>query len=384
MKKSSLFYILLILAFCVTSCDKEEKKAEPAIIKLIPTHAAAYNNNDGSIGLEINGGEKPFYYFWSNGETTQSISGLYAGEYTVKVIYGKYGRSVANATVMVEQPEAIPLELSFAVTDVSRYGNPQGKIGLTVKGGTPPYSFRWNTGDSVATLEKLIAGTYLVSVTDHSAPFKISTTGTVSISQPEFVCGTDSITDVDGFKYPTLQLGNQCWFASNLNTIHDPSYSDSLVTIEGRYCYSSYCEGNEGAHYTWDAMMAGESGAPEDAPSMEIQGVCPSGWHIPTKAEFDVLDNWLKVNGNGGAGTLPAPKLRGVSSSSGFDALLIGNFGYSVYLLSTSASYWTSTAYSSDPTQGRMVYFTNDLPLVNKGPRPKNYGLSVRCVKNAE
>ncbi|NJO69233.1 MAG: hypothetical protein HC830_08085 [Bacteroidetes bacterium] len=383
MKKVRLFYIpLLIAAICTNSCEKEEKKAEPAIIKLTPTHATAFNNNTGGVELEITGGDKPFHYFWSNGQTTQNISGLYAGEYTVKVIYGKNGQSVTSATVMVEQPSATPLELSFDATHVARYGNPQGKINLTVTGGTPPYSYRWNNGDTVPGLEKLMAGTYSVSVTDNSVPYKILTTGSVALNQPEFVCGTDSITDMDGFKYATVQLGNQCWFASNLNTIHDPSYSDSLVTLEGRYCYSSYCDGKEGAHYTWDAMMAGKSAAPENDPEMEIQGVCPSGWHIPTKGEFDALDSWLKVNGNGGSGTLPAPKVRGASSSSGFNALLIGNFGYSVYLSSSSASFWTSTAYSSDPTQGRMVYFTNDLPLVNKGPRPKNYGLSVRCIKN--
>jgi uncharacterized protein (TIGR02145 family) len=384
MKKAILFYALaLIMAICVNSCEKEEK-VEPAVIKLTPTSASSFNKNDGAIDLEITGGEEPFYYFWSTGETTQSISGLYAGEYTVKVIYGKNGSSVISASAIVEQPEPVLLELYFDVTDVSQYGKPQGKIDLTVSGGIPPYSYFWSNGDTLASLENLYAGYYTVEVSDHSFPFKITTTGSAIVNQPEFICGIDSVTDINGFKYPTVQLGNQCWFASNLRTIHDPSSPDSLIMLEGRFCYSVYCNGNEGAHYTWEAMMAGSSAAPEDDPEMEVQGACPSGWHIPTKGEFDELDSWLKTDGNGGSGKLPAPKIKGESSSSGFDALLIGNYGYDVYILASSASFWTSTAYSNDPDQGRIVYITNDLPLINKGPRPKYYGLSVRCVKNED
>jgi uncharacterized protein (TIGR02145 family) len=383
MKKVINYYLALILLIFISSCEKEEK-IEPAVIKLTPTPASVFNGNDGAVDLEITGGEEPFYFFWSTSETTQNISGLYAGKYTVKVIYGKNGSSVISASATIEQPDPVPLELSFDVTDVYQYGNPQGKIKLTVSGGIPPYSYLWSNGDTLSNLENLYAGSYSVEVTDHSYPFTITTAGTAIINQPEFICGIDSVRDIDGFKYPTVQLGNQCWFASNLRTIHDPSYPDSLVMLQGRFCYSVYCDGSEGAHYTWEAMMAGTPAAPEDDPGIEIQGACPAGWHIPAKGEFDELDAWLKIDGNGGPGKLPAPKIKGESSSSGFDALLIGNYGYDVYVRASSASFWTSTEYPGDPDQGRIVYVTDDLPLINKGPRPKYYGLNVRCIKNDE
>ena len=378
-----LYAFLLASAFLMNSCDEEEK-TEPAILKLTSIPASVYNGNDGAINAEITGGQEPFYYFWSTGDSTRNISGLYAGEYSLKVIYGKNGSSIISGLASVDQPVAEPLELSFSVTDVSFYGNPLGKINLLVSGGTPPYSYLWSSGDTIANPDKLYAGEYSVTVTDNGSPYKISAIGSTVIRQPEFVCGQDSITDMDGYKYPTVQLGEQCWTASNLRTIHDPSFTDTLVIIEGRFCYSLYCSGIEGAHYTWDGMMAGSSAAPEDAPDMEVQGICPSGWHIPAKAEFDELDDWLKIDGNGGAGKLPAIKLRGENSSSGFDALLIGNYGYNVYDLSSSGSFWTSTEYATDSGQGRIVFATDNLPLINKGNRSKNYGLSVRCLKDAD
>jgi len=378
-----LYAFIMVSAFLANSCEEDEK-AEPALIKLTSTPASVHNGKDGAISVEITGGQEPFYYFWSTGDSTRDITGLYAGDYSLKVIYGKNGGSIISGTARVEQPVASPLGLSFSVTDVSNFGNPLGKISLVVSGGTPPYSYLWSNGDTIANPEKLYAGEFMVTVQDNSSPYRISTTGSATVGQPEFVCGQDSITDMDGYKYPTVQLGEQCWIASNLRTIHDPSFTDTLVNIEGRFCYSVYCNGIEGAHYTWDAMMAGSSAAPEDEPDMEVQGICPSGWHIPTKSEFDELDAWLKIDGNGGAGKLPAIKLRGENSSSGFDALLIGNYGYNVYELSTSGSFWTSTEYTNDSGQGRIIFATDNLPLINKGNRSKSYGLSVRCLKDSD
>ncbi len=384
MKKflSYVMTMLIISGFIFNSCQKEEKVSKAAIL-LTPTDATAFNANDGAISLEINGGKEPFYFFWSTGDTIQNLTDLYAGNYSVKVIYGKNGESVINGSTIVGQPDPAALDIQFSVTDVQHYGNPEGKLSVDVAGGTPPYSVLWNNGDTVTSIENLYAGEYSIVITDNSSPFKITSSATAVVGQPEFVCGIDSVTDIDGNKYSTVQLGNQCWMSENLRTMHDPANKDSLVLIEGRSCYGLYCSGIEGAHYTWEAMMAGSSAVPENA-NQEVQGICPDGWHIPSKPEFDELDAWLKIDGNGGPGKLSGEKIKGSDSSSGFDALLIGNFGYNVYQSAASASFWTSTIYSVDESQGRIIFVTSDLPLINKGPRPKNYGLSVRCIKNSE
>ena len=52
--------------------------------------------------------------------------------------------------------------------DISCHGASDGSIDVTVSGGTPPYSYLWNTGDSTSSLSNLAAGTYQVTVTDAS------------------------------------------------------------------------------------------------------------------------------------------------------------------------------------------------------------------------
>ena len=380
----NIFFILIPVIFIVmiSSCEEEDKRAVPLTVEALVTDASSFNGSDGSIELKLTGGEKPIWFFWSTGDTTQNISNLFAGTYTVKIIYGKNGSYIVQKSFTIGQPDADPLNLSFAVTDLTYYGNPQGKIKAIVSGGIPPYKYLWNTGDTVSEISDLKAGIYEVTVTDNSSPYKISTKGSAEVKQPQFLCGRDSIRDIDNFVYPTVTLGNQCWLSENLRTIHDPSFSDLSKIIDGRYCYNLYCEGVEGAHYSWQAAMAGQSAAAEDDPSAEIQGICPEGWHIPTKGEWDELDAWLKIPGNGGDGSLVPFKMKGADSPSGFDALLIGNFGYAVYDKSKTASFWSSTAYAPDATEGRIVYIADDQPIMLKSHRPKVYGLSVRCVKN--
>ncbi|MGB9590910.1 MAG: FISUMP domain-containing protein [Candidatus Kryptoniota bacterium] len=375
-----VFWIsMMILA---AACEEEDKRAIPLELEAVVTNVSTFNGNDGKIELQLSGGEKPYWFFWSTGDTTKNINNLYAGIYSVKVIYGKNGSYVVNRSFTLTQPEAEPLHLSFIVKDLTNYGNPQGKIKVEVTGGTPPYKFLWSNGDTASEISGLKAGIYEVTATDNSAPFKVITKGSVEVKQPAFSCGRDSIRDIDNFVYPTVLLGNQCWLAENLRTFHDPSFSDMSKIIDGRYCYNLYCEGTEGAHYSWQAAMASHAPAPEDDPSAEIQGICPDGWHIPTKGEWDELEAWLKVPDNGGSGTLVPEKLKGANSPSGFDALLVGNFGYAVYDKSKTASFWVSTEYSLYDSEGRMVYIADDQPILLKSHRPKTYGLSVRCLKN--
>lgn len=71
---------------------------------------------------------------------------------------------------------------------------------------------------STQNLEKVKAGTYSVTVIDSNPHGAVSTSGTVMVEQPDFVCGRDSLMDLDGFKYPTVSIGNQCWTVVNIGT----------------------------------------------------------------------------------------------------------------------------------------------------------------------
>lgn len=100
----------------ISSCEEEDKRAVPLTIEALVTDVSSFNGSDGSIELKLTGGEKPFWFFWSTGDTTKNISNLFAGTYTVKIIYGKNGSYIVQKSYTISQPDANPLNLSFTIS----------------------------------------------------------------------------------------------------------------------------------------------------------------------------------------------------------------------------------------------------------------------------
>ena len=372
-----LFVLLALIAFY--ACQEQEKELLPPVeLTYQVTDASTYNGADGAISVTVSGGVPPISYLWSTGETASSISGLYAGMYTITVVYGTTGR--INKDIEVGQPEAPPLNLNAELTHISRYGELDGSILLAPSDGTPPYSYQWDTHpeDTLLILRRLPAGIYAVTVTDNSTPYKIVHTESFTLIQPDFICGVDSIRDIDGNKYATVQLGDQCWLAVNLRTKHNPLDPDNPTPIIGSYCNGTNCNGSKGAHYSWDAMM---NGFEPDTGFAEIQGICPDGWHLPTAAMWEALNDWLSVDGNGGPGSFAAAKMRGPDSPSGFDALYTGNWGYGIFTDENIAPYWAGPDFELNDAEG-MYRMINNYPVFAGGHKGKEYGLNVRCIRN--
>lgn len=117
-------------------------------------------NTNGAIDLTVAGGTAPFTYLWSTGDTTEDLSNLAAGSYSVLVIDAN-GDSLSRSFHV----NGANLNLNAAVIDTSC--NAGSSIQLNVSGGTPPYSYSWNTGDSTASLLGLPSNSgYSVVVTD--------------------------------------------------------------------------------------------------------------------------------------------------------------------------------------------------------------------------
>jgi uncharacterized protein (TIGR02145 family) len=373
MKKHKLYISAgLMLFFCAISisCQEEALEALPRVeIEFDVNHVSAFNGSDGSVTARISGGKEPFQFFWNNGITEPVISGVRAGTYRITVIYG--GKGVASADVQVLQPGK-DLDLRLEVIPETYYTARDARINLTIEGGTPPYSILWNTNATTQNVRNLRPGLYSVTVTDSSTPFAISTTAEAIVPELEFICGRDSVIDVNGIRYATVQIGDQCWTKSNLRTANRPDNPE--LVINGRHCTGTNCNTLMGAHYTWEAAMNGaEAGE-------GVQGVCPTGWHIPTRVEFNQLRNYLAVDGNGGTGTNVPRKLLGANSSSGFDALFAGNWGYSVFP-GDNAVFWTSDELATN-TANAYYRLLNQFPIVQEGNIDKRSGMSVRCIKD--
>ncbi|MCB9449039.1 MAG: T9SS type A sorting domain-containing protein [Flavobacteriales bacterium] len=126
------------------------------------TKPSCFGNNDGSIDLMVTGGTPGYTYTWNTGATTQDISGLASGSYTVTVTDS--ANCVGLALIKVEDPQ--PLDLKIDAMEASCSGSSDGQLMVSVIGGTPGYSYEWSNGDTTATTDGLTPGSYTVTVTD--------------------------------------------------------------------------------------------------------------------------------------------------------------------------------------------------------------------------
>ncbi len=208
---------------------------------------------------------------------------------------------------------------------------------------------------------------------------KASQNGSVVLAVHGPTCPGVPTVSYYGKIYNTVQIADQCWLREDLDAGIMVS-GDSAQTDNGvieKYCYDnnpSNCD-TYGGLYQWREAM-------QYNPTEGGQGICPPGWHIPTSAEYQALQdavgddgNALKAVGqgtNGGAGT----------NTSGFSALLAGvrgggggfsSLGYSVHIWSSSEITGSYALYLN------LVDNNNDIYLAYHS---EDYGYTVRCLKD--
>jgi hypothetical protein len=187
------------------------------------TNVSCNGGNNGSINLTVTGGKSPYTYNWSNGKTTQDISGLTAGTYIVTVTDAN--GAIKKDTTVITAPSAI--SIAGTVTNVTCKGSETGKVDITVTGGTAPYTYTWdddnhnsnswgnwcgghnsNTSNNATTkdIDELEAGTYKVTVKDANGCTK---TATFTVTEPSSALAvTGSVTN--------KSCGNTCNGAINI------------------------------------------------------------------------------------------------------------------------------------------------------------------------
>ena len=151
--------------------------------------------------------------------------------------------------------------------------------------------------------------------------------------------GTSVVVDVDGNRYNTLQIGQQCWMRENLRT---KKYADG-TPIQAGEGYSTtvgywYYPMNQAAYmstygllYNWSATMHGAT--PSYLNPSGVQGICPNGWHVPSDAECTQLINYVQSQTHywcGGDSTKIGKALAATVGwdLSGLDPCTVGNPDY--------------------------------------------------------
>lgn len=188
------------------------------------------------------------------------------------------------------------------------------------------------------------------------------------------VSGTVSDTR-DGQSYKTIEIGNQTWFAENLN----------YETIDSWWYDNSSASGNQyGRLYTWNAAVT----------------ACPSGWHLPSDGEWTELVDYLTNNGYRGVGYNIGKAMASSSgwnesvgggnvgwdqlsnNISGFGALPAGyrNPNESFYFKGSHSMWWSSNESLSSTAWRRIMAY--DYYSIGRSEIAKIYGHSIRCLKD--
>ncbi|NTW32067.1 MAG: hypothetical protein HGB12_05505 [Bacteroidetes bacterium] len=275
---------------------------------------------------------------------------------------------------------------------------------ITSDGGSTitAYGVCWSTGSTPTitdskTTDGTGTGSFTSSLTGLTAnttyyvrAYATNTTGTgygTAVSFTTTQGSTNTVTDINGNIYHTVVIGTQTWMVENLkvtkyrngdsiaNTIDGAEWSN---LTSGGYCIFDGVSANVAAYgllYNWYAVS-------------DSRNICPTGWHIPTDAEWTTLTTFL------GGESVAGAKLKetgtthwnspnsGATNSSGFTGLpggsrdQAGTFSYLTYF----GFWWSAT--ESDSNNAWYKGLTYNSPAAGRNANPKKMGFSVRCVKD--
>lgn len=358
------------------------------------------------------------------GSFTSIITGLSCNtEYYVwAYAINKYGTANGRKILFTTAPE-VPLVTTNPIID---FTNTSAKIeGRVASGGFTAITergFFWGTSPTPElTGTKVLVGTdtgifstTLKELTPETKyylkAFATNSMGTNFGEQINFITRTGKITDIDGNIYYTQTIGNQIWMAENLKTTRYADGSpiplvntkimwNALSITSKAYCWYDDSIKNKdiyGALYNWAAAMNEVAGSTSNPSG--VQGVCPTGWHLPSNAEWKELETFLG-GGYNAYGKMKEPGTThwrspntGATNESGFSALPggyrtnDGSFGGYNEKIGTAGRWWSATeSFPPNYTFNDLAYGykinTNNTQDFSLGDLKRN-GYSVRCIKN--
>ncbi|MFN7265925.1 MAG: beta strand repeat-containing protein, partial [Bacteroidota bacterium] len=165
---------------------------EPAQIQLsaVSTPTSCNGGANGSVDLTVTGGTSTITYQWSNGATTQDLSAVPAGTYTVFV--ADANNCTNSASYTVTEPSA--LAISATTQNVVCHGGTTGGVNITVSGGTPGYTYAWSNSSTTEDLSMIGIDDYSVTATDSKGCTIIG--GAYSVTEPLLLNVDAVLTDV--------------------------------------------------------------------------------------------------------------------------------------------------------------------------------------------
>lgn len=201
-----------------------------------------------------------------------------------------------------------------------------------------------------------------------------------------------SVSDIDGYTYPVVEIGGECWLAENLRTVRYRN-GDSIPCVSDASSWSGLSSGAR-SYYDNDSALASEFGALYNWYAVDdARGICPMGWHVPDDDELRGLRSntgfvgsaaYLRQQGTheAGTGSWAAPNV-GATNGTGFTALpggLLDASENSWDRLRTDCFLWTTTStFSSTARTWRILHDEYGLFYYDNSKRD---GRTVRCLRD--
>ncbi len=227
------YYLLVTDANGSVSAQLEVEINEPELLTASAdgTNNLCYGVSEGSATVTAGGGTIPYSYMWSNGETTETITGLAAGVYNVTVTDAN--GCTANTTYEVTHPNQLVPSIINNSTACSNIAT------ATALGGTGSYIYEWSNGFSSSTISNVPAGSYSVTITDEN--------GCTAITSIDLVIG-------EAFNPSASVIHVSCFNANNGSII--------VTNANGTSPFSLSIDGinfvnNVTLPYTFNTLVAG-------------------------------------------------------------------------------------------------------------------------------
>jgi large repetitive protein len=170
--------------------------SEPAVLTTAASsqiNVFCKGGNNGEATVNPMGGTPGYTFAWNNGQSTQTATGLTAGNYSITITDAKGCTTMSS--LAISEP-TFALSSTSSQLNVNCKGGNNAHATLAPAGGTPGYTFLWNNGQTSQTATGLTVGTYIADITD---ALGCMTTTSVSITEPTLLTSTLVLTPVSCF-----------------------------------------------------------------------------------------------------------------------------------------------------------------------------------------
>jgi uncharacterized protein (TIGR02145 family) len=328
--------------------------------------------------------------WWSSTESNSSTTYIrYLGYYYNGFLRGNYDKSNAYSLRCLQNDSEAPV--TYTLTFDSDGGSAIDPLELLAGASITPPAEPTKAGHTFTGWSPAL-------------PATMPSEDVTVTAQWEFVIVAGTFTDTrDGKEYRSVTIGTQTWMAENLDfgiqVAGTADQSDATITSVEKYCYANNeanCD-TYGGLYQWHSAMAlpfecnsTDAGTGDCIVNTPHRGICPQGWHVPTRSEWATLGAWVD-SANGGSTDDEGNSLKSTnlwsSGGAGTDAYgwsgLPGGYRYNgVFSNQSNDGYWWSgSQYGAYSAWYRSLYFGYGILSEDNYYRSK-FGFSLRCLQD--